>query len=334
MENQHQKIANINLLISEDCSEEDKKIIQLYWQLQETEFLNTPKSIKQKFNIRQSVLNRLNNTYALVSMYILCDSCNSYEKHHATSQSKFKEIIRLKEENRYPGFYNCEYCKEVQQKQLDLEQQKKNRELLVKLKDAVENKNWKNLSNFDKAVLKNSLEMNFDELKSHYGSKLGYSNFIQLIRALENIEHQNLLILHRQSWNNYISSYQYIAKLVEHKDEIKIKQNAQNKPKNSVKMNTETNELKFKLTINEFQNHPDSPKFAGLVTFKQKIIIEPNVEYVFGQWQRTNDQLYLTLIPKENMGNSPSQKRVSNTPIHIRKGITEFLNYLGENLDF
>jgi hypothetical protein len=113
-----------------------------------------------------------------------------------------------------------------------------------------------------------------------------------------------------------------------------IKQSTENQPDNSVTINSETNELKFKLTINEFQNHPDSPKFAGIVTFKQKITIEPDVEYVFGQWQRANDQLYLTLTPKENMDKLPTQKRISKQPIPIRQSITKFLNNIGENLNF
>ena len=330
MDYQHKQIANIQLLISENCSEEHKKIIQVYWKIQETEFLNTPRLIKQKFDISQSELTSLNNAYATVSLYLFCESCNSYEKHKATSQSKFKEIISL-QKSRYPKIFKCEHCKEEQQKQFNLEQQKKKKEIIEKLNEAVENKNWKNLSNFDKAVLKNSLEMNFNELKNHYGSKLGYSNFIQLIKALENIENQNLLALRRQSWNNYITNYQYVAKLVECKDEIII---TKNQPENSVTINTETNELKFKLTINEFQNHPDSPKFAGIVTFKQKIVIEPNIEYVFGQWQRTNDQLYLTLIPKENMDKLPTQKRISNAPISLQKGITDFLNNMEKNNNF
>ena len=50
-------------------------------------------------------------------------------------------------------------------------------------------------------------------------------------------------------------------------------------------IDSETNELKFKLTINENQYHPDSPLHAGTVTFKERIVIEPGVEYIFGLWK-------------------------------------------------
>ncbi|AUC84918.1 hypothetical protein CW731_06255 [Polaribacter sp. ALD11] len=333
MDNQHKKITNIQLNISENCSEENKKIIQLYWELKDTKFLNSPTFITNRFDISQSELNNLNKKFVEVSLHILCKNCTSYEKHKTTSQSSFAHVLNL-QKGRYTDGFTCNHCKEEERIQANLVYQKKKNELNEKLNNAIENKNWENLSNFDKAVLKHALEINFNDLKNYYGSKLGPENFKQLIKALYNIENQNLLILHKDSWNNYITNYEYVAKLVACKDEIIISKSKENQPENSVTINTETNGLKFKLTINEFQNHPDSPKFAGLVTFKQKIVIEPDVEYVFGQWQRANDQLYLTLIPKENMDKLPTQKRISNTPISLQKGITDFLNNMGKNNNF
>lgn len=330
MENKNEQIANLQLHISEDCSEIDKTIIKLYWKFKNLDFINSPRSIQKKFDITQSQLIKIINSHTTITFYAYCKSCNSYEKHIATSQSNFNQTVSHQRSR--ISVFKCEHCKELERAQNYLEQKKKDEEFNQKLNDAIVNKNWEQLSIFEKKLLGNSLEMDFDELKKHYYSKLGQSHYYKFIRALENIENQNLLILYRDTWhNNYIINRKFLPKLLEYKDEINF---VEEKPQNSVTVDEETNTIKLKLTVNETQNHPDSPMFAGTVTFQEKIVIEPGVEYIFGHWQRANNNLYLTLTPLENMDKLPSQKRVSNLPVSMQKGVTDFLNNLGKNLNF
>jgi hypothetical protein len=329
MENQYENIANINLLISESCSEENKNIIKVYWEQESTELLNTPKLIKQRLNLSQSELSTIINTHSSISLYLLCENCNSYEKHKATSQSKFREIINL-QKNRY-NKYKCDYCKEEQRKQINLEEQQKKDELIRKLDKAVYNKNWENLSNFERAILGNCLEMNFNQLKHHYGRLLGQGNFYKLIRGLDAIENQDLIVLKRDSYNGYVKSYQIENRLREYKEEIVLIDEVS---QSSVEIDSATNEIKFKLTINENQQHPDQPMYAGTVTFKERIVIEPGVEYIFGQWHRAKKNLYLTMIPIANLEKSPIQKRISKLPISLQKGVHDFLNNMSKNNSF
>lgn len=330
MKNQNEQIANIQLHISEDCTKTEKQIIDSYWKLLDNEFVNSPRWIKSEFHIDQTGLTLIISTHSTLTLYLLCENCTSYELHNATSQSSFKQIKNL-HRSRYSDNFECRHCIEEQRKQHNLEEQRKNEELNQKLNNAIENKNWKNLSTFEKKLLKNCLEMNFNVLKKHYGSILGKTHYKNFIIALENIENQNLLALERNLRNNYITNYKYLNKLKEYKQEIIF---IEKKTESTVEFNNESNQIRFKLTINEFQNHPDSPLYAGTVTFKEKIVIEPNVEYTFGQWKRANDHLYLTLMPTENLKRLPQQKRISKLPISTQKDVTEFLNNIGENLDF
>lgn len=331
MENKNEQIANLQLHITEDCSKIDKKIIDLYWELQNHDFINSPRSIKKKFNITQTQLTKIISSHTSITFYTYCKSCNSYEKHKATSQSNFKQTISH-QRGRGSSIFKCEDCKELEREQNYLKQKKKDEEFNQKLNDAILSKNWEHLSIFEKILLGNSLEMDFDQLKKHYYSKLGQSLYYKFIRALENIENLYLLILYRDTWhNNYIINHKYLPKLLEYKDEINF---VEEKPQNSVTEDEETNTIKLKLTVNEIQNHPDSPMFAGTVTFQEKIIIEPGVEYIFGHWQRANNNLYLTLTPLENMDKLPTQKRISNLPVSMQKEVTDFLNNLGKNLNF
>jgi len=329
MENQNKQIANIQLHLSENCSDLEKEILQQYWKLNETEFVNAPKAIKKKYAISQSELTKTTATYSTLTFYLFCDHCHSFEKHEAKSQSSFNQTIR-EFHSRYYQSFKCNHCKEVQRQQFHLEQERKRNELIKKLDEAIENKNWKNLSNFEKGVLKNCLEMNFDSLKNHYGKILGSTNFKQLIKALYNIENQELIILERDR-GGYIINYQYLSKLKDFKNEITThKNNSESK----ASFNSETNELKLKLTINKEKFHPDSPLYAGTITFKKQIVINPSIEYVFAQWERANDNLYFTLIPISEFEKFPEQKPISNVPKILRQGIHEFLKNLGGNLDF
>jgi len=330
MKNQNEIIANIQHQISEECSKNEKEIIQLYWKLKDNEFVNSPRSIKKEYNITQSQLIQLISKYSSLSFSMFCENCKSYENHEVKNQTKFINTVRGYR-NKYSNFYKCNYCKGEEEKFEHEEQRKKYIELNIKFNKAIENKNWENLSNFDKIVLKRALEMNFSQLQKYYLNKLGQSNYDTFTSALVNIEKQYLLLLKRNSLNNSIINHGYIDPLLEHKDEIKIKEK---KPQSSVSIDKETNTIKLKLTINEFQKHPDSPLYAGLVKFKEKIVIEPDVEYIFGHWKRSNNNLYLTLTPLENMDKLPSQKRISNLPISMQKGVTDFLKNMGQNLDF
>lgn len=320
------KIANIQLHISENCSDLEKKILKLYWALQEDEFTNTPKLIKKRYSISQSELTQITATHANLSFYLFCKQCNSYEKHEAKSQSAFKTIL-----SQYNKPFKCDSCKESERKQRELARRKERETLINKLEKAVTNKNWEQLSNFEKRVLKNSLELDFDDLKKHYFNLLGKAQYIKFIRALKNIEHHDLLILQRDSWRGWIENRQYIQSLYDAKDLIIIEKTTE---QSEQQLNTTTNGLKLKLTINKERYHPDSPLYAGTITFKEQIIIEPNVEYVFAQWERANDNLYFTLIPTTEFEKLPEQKPISNLPISLQKGITDFLNSLGSNLEF
>ena len=330
MENNFEKIANIELHISDNCSEENKKILEYYWKMENKDFKNLPSLVTKEFNITQNELNNLNTTYASLSLYLLCENCSSYEKHLAKSHFTYKHVIsNHRRKHKYP--IKCNHCIEVERENQRLEFIRKKEEYILKQNSAIENKNWENLSNFERAVLGNCLEMNFNQLKHHYGKLLGRDNFYDLIRALKTIEHQNLIELYKESDNSYIKGYHIENKLKAHKEEIIFLEEV---TESSVEIDSETNEIKFKLTINENQQHPDQPIYAGTVTFNERIVIEPGIEYVFGQWQRANNNLYLTMIPIDNLEKTPTQRRVSKLPISIQKGVKDFLNNIGKNNNF
>lgn len=331
MEDREEKIVNLQLLVDENCTEKEKEIINFYWALEDFEFINTLKQLKERFEISQVEMSKIISRQSELSFYMYCESCNSYENQLATSRTKYLEIIKLKSQKSYNHSYSCNHCAEIERDKVAKAKMEAKKKFLQKFEKAIDDKNWNNLSNYEREILIDCLQMDFKKLKQKYGGGFGNQSFIQLIKTLEKIDDQNLILLLRNERNNYISEYQYLPRLSEFKDEIKVPKKI---TESYSKTNKDSNELRFKLTINDNQHHPDSPLHAGTVTFKERIVIEPGVEYIFGMWQRAKENLYLTMTPIENLDKLPRQKRICDQPITLQKGISDFLNNLGKDLNF
>lgn len=342
MEDQSTKITNLQLKISEHCPEEYKQIIEDYWELdKDFKFVNLSGVVKNKYALTQHQLIKLIKEHSVLSFYKFCKTCNSFELQEVFSQSTCRNNLSVLESSYYA--FKCANCYAVfqakREKKLTFEreiieqqQEEKRLELLKKLNTAINNKVWKRLSNFEKQVLKDSIHFNnFKALKKYYWDTLGSLKFGKLFSALRNIASANLLVLDTDVWDEKrIEDYKFLDRLA--KEDIVV-DSIEKDNVSEVEYDKETNQIKFKLTINDNQNHPDSPLYAGTVKFNERIIIEPGVEYVFGQWQRAYDNLYLTMIPLDNLEKTPTQKRISSLPISLQKGVADFLNNLGRNID-
>lgn len=167
MENTPEKIANLQVQISENCTEKEKNIIQLYWELKGLEFVNTVKRIKEEFKISQADVNKLIATDSTLSLFVYCANCDSYENHWVKTKTQFLEVIKVDTRRYTRSFFKCEYCTQQEQEQIDLLRADAKRKLIEKVELAIDEKNWVNLSNFEKAILGNCLRMDFNQLKKH-----------------------------------------------------------------------------------------------------------------------------------------------------------------------
>lgn len=329
MENTPEKIANLQVQISENCSEKEKRIINFYWEFKDTEFVYTTKQVKELFELSQIEMSKIISTHSILSFYIYCDTCTSYENQQVKNRTKYLELKKVKRQRNYRFLFRCDRCKRIEKNKADKNIEEARKKLIQKFNNAIESKNWNNLTHFEREILSSCLEMNFDQLKKKHGGQLGKESFIKLIKALEKIASLNLIQLNKNGPNSYINAYQHLPRLKEFSSEIKTYEKITS---SYGKINKESNELKFKLTINENQFHPDSPLYAGTVNFKERIVIEPGVEYIFGVWPRANENLYLTMTPIKNLEKLPIQKRICSHPISLQEGITDFLNCLGKDI--
>jgi hypothetical protein len=328
MENTPKKIANLQVKIVKNCSEKEKEIIEGYWKFEGTDFANTPKQLRDKYEISQPELNRIIKNSKL-SYFKYCNSCDSYENLEATSIANFFETTRINVKRIKIKAFKCTYCESIEFEKKQLEEQKANKKFEQKFEQAIELKKWNNLNRLEREILCNCLEMKFSQLGKKYGALHGKEFYIKMIKALEKIAEENLINLVRDPRrNNYISDYHYLPRLADFKDEIKPPKKVTS---SYVETNNVTNELKFKLNVNENQHHPNSPQHTCIVKFKETIVIQPDVEYIASLWNRANENLYLTLTPLENLEKTAKTKSISQQPISIQQGIADFLNRLGKD---
>lgn len=315
-------IKNIQLKISDSCMETDKEIIKLYWQFEDDslEFNHKPTMVRNKFNISQSELNNTIQTESALTFHIHCIHCNSYEENKAQSQTSFNQATKVHRSFRSEN--KCRHCSELQKEKELIQHQEERDALIENLDNAVTEKRWENLTEFQHQLLNRCLTENFSEIKKHYWNELGRSQYKRLFIELEALAYLNLIVIHTDIWTDRVTGYRVYDRL---KKEFEYRPKL-SEPKTEHEIFKETSgQLKFRLTINKGSHHPDSPKYAGIITFKERIVIEPNVEYTFAQWERAGDHLYLTLIPTDEVYPAPNQLPISRLPTSLQDGIQSFL---------
>lgn len=313
-------MKNIQLKIKDLCPNEYIEIIEFYWELNEDplEFKNTPKIVRTKYEIEQPELNKIIQPYSKFTFYLHCKNCNSFEFNEVTSQSTFKQKFK---KHRAPGF-KCQNCIRLENEKEEKKREIKEAELISKLAKAVDEKRWKNISPFQYKLLDHCISKNFKELQQHYWPKLGKDNLKKLFKELHNLAALDLLVLETGTNNYTIYGYAIYHRLRENFEYVPP---VEKKPTVTESKFGDINSLKFKLPVDKRKKHPDDPTHTGTTTFPKRIILEPGVEYSFALWERSNDNLYLVIVPTEDIYPSPKVSSLSLKPIHIQEGIRSFM---------
>ena len=333
----------IGIKFSEDCPEALIEPAKKYYELNDSfEFNFKPGTVKANFDLTNPDMRTIRKETRLICD-ILCSKCQDYVETPVTDQSHFKRIMN--DLNGYVNTFLCEDCltieKEIEHQKYEQQREKDRKERLQrdrdreqKLNEAIDNKKWRELNLFQFEVMKNCLLYDsFYELKQYYWdlnpTKHGFKSFFSALMTLEKKD----LITTESKFDYHkgypvILDYNYINRLksdFEYDYEVEEQKPKNNNISKAVKSGF-TNSLKMRLTINDYQTHPDNPLYAGTITFDKKIIIEPKVQYTFAQWKRSNDDLFFTLIPTTEIEKLPVQKTLSQEPKILQEHITNFLN--------
>ena len=332
MKNITEKIANIKINFFDNCSEKEKNIINEYWEINEKfEFTNGLKEIKLSHNLTSKELTNLIQNHTSLNFYGYCSKCNSYEHNSCTSRSSCASLMHSIKKRYH--VYECKNCirigREIMDAEIEEEIKEDNRLQKIFQLKAIEDKEWMELNKFDYYVLKSCIDFNsFESLKRYYKKKIGEKNYPNLFISMKTLEKNSLLKLSFFEYNKYwISDYQFHPNLKEEFfKSLVIRDSEFEAQKINPTQDSPAEELKIELTINDISDHPDKPKFAGIVSFKENIVLKKGVKYVFGMWERVNNELHLTFIPAEKIAKSPKQIRLSKESKYIQEIINDFLN--------
>ena len=290
-------VNNHQVNYSENCSEDIKEQIQKYWEINNDEFINKPKSIANSLGIPTHEVSILMRKHSSLAFEISCDRCNENTQHIVYSQTAYNQIARK-------SAYICQSCLDIIAENERIEVERIRQEKIKHLTDAIENKHWEKLNRYEYKMLYNLIiANNFNAFLNHYNSKKS-KHFWAAIFKLRDLA---LIVLEYRQYGNTIINALYLKEL---SDALPppSELDEEHTMKEDTSFNKETNELRFKLTKNPNSFSYDSPEYSGVLEFQQTVVLKPGIEYSFGAWKRQNDVLYLSIIPTEDKPLLPKQK--------------------------
>ncbi|MBO3097611.1 hypothetical protein [Gelidibacter pelagius] len=334
MKHLNEKLQKIELLISDDCPDKTKELIQEYWDHDSNyKFSEIPSQIRFKYRLKQKELNATINKFSKLILHIYCGTCKKTEPLPITSQTGFTDTIyHLKRKNPH----KCEQCKtnEAEQRQNRIvseqdEKQKAQREMVMQLiKDsnkAIDAKAWNNLSEFENTVLKHAIQLDsIVELKRYYYGQ-GSQSYKMLFTVLRLLEAEKLLFLDVDlDDKNIIKNYGFLDRLKDEYEYVKTQITIEDKVSN-VASEKETNELNLKLTSNIDDENPNNPQYTSLFTVKEKVTLKPGDEFVCHLYHSENGEMYLKIASLESIKKLPAQIALHLLPIELRIQIEDYL---------
>lgn len=333
MKNNKDKIANLKLEISSDITDQERNLINEYWEMNDKlGFVHSFRSVESKYEWKKAEILNIINLNATIFFDGYCSFCQSFKSLEVKKRADFKNLFRDIKNISYP--YKCKSCTEEMRKNHEKEEelkiQKENEYNEIVQVKAIEDKAWLELSLFDQKILKSCVDFNdFENLKRYYKGKFSEQNYPNLFESMRALGKKSLLKLTFYDFYELrIENYEFHPDLKKinfktEKNSVARGNNVENQPiHSSIK-----DELKFKLTIDTRSHHPDKPRFGGTVKFPKDILFKEGIKYAFGAWERVNNDFYLTFIPVERTTNSPIQKRVTQEPKHIQNIIDRIFKY-------
>ena len=325
------RIVNISIVNKTDCTAAEIDVISKYWKLNEDlDFVYKSRSLIPEAKSIGIKLPPLIRTKSSLNFYVYCGNCQSYEHNSATSQNNFKQSLSIfspATHRRNPQSYKCVHCCKTEQQEQENLRRKEQQEYLDKFRRALEERAWEQLGNFDREVLGNCLKYDIAEVKQIYWGKMGAAGYKKLFRAIKKLGKIHLLqVLYFDG--HKVRDYRYLPEL---KEEFEHEESNSNNSdiveatyQQEYNSSNVTDQVKFRLTLDDERRYPDGPMYSGTVNFKRRIIIEPGVEYSFAQWKRSNEDLFLVLTPISELDLRPSQRRMSDLPTPLKQAIRDF----------
>ena len=286
---------NYQIQIEDNIDESTKNAINDYWLIENGKFVNNQKYFTLKYSLSQTQLSKLVKSNSICIKEEICCTCNVSYNRNVDSKSSFLD--------RYLTNKECANCEE-ERKRIRLEEQKEyirlqeefalnlEKEKALKFNKAIEEKQWLNLNKNELNTLKLIIEsgslkaIKNNVFKSNFNDYLIWKtvnrlNSLGLIHIVRNINNGVLDICYDKNM------YQYLSQVVE-------------TPLSS-------NRLGFSLTKKIEKINLNTPEYGGSFKLGHDVVLQANVEYLYGGWVQTDGSINLRFTQKKEIFTAPLQ---------------------------
>lgn len=312
-------MKNHRINIADEIDETTKMLLEDYWHIDNGKFSNRAKDILVKYGLTQATMNKLvkENSYCDILLE-KCIDCGIDRKVQIYSQSAFNSPD-------YEISGRCGDCTEKFKRKRDKEEMWRiAREKSLKMSNAINQKIWLTLSEFELEILKKIIvSYDTNEAFSYVFDGNIRNKFIW--RAVNKIEKLGLINVERTNGGKSLE-FQYDPRL-----------------KNEIKGNFEKKTvtyLSFSLSKKTNKITSRQPNYSGTFTLRNDILLKAGEKYLYGGWIQTDESINLKFTPLKDIDPGADQTEIENEPKLVGNIIKDLFDDLkfkesyGEHIPF
>jgi len=312
-------MKNYRINIVDEIDETTKLVLEEYWHIENGKFSNRAKDITIKYGLTQASMTKLvrENSYCDI-LLDNCIDCGINRKVHIYSQSAFNSPD-------YEISGRCNDCSEkFKKKKIEDEKLRIAREISFKMSNAINQKKWLSLSEYELDVLMKIIECND---KSEVFSYVFNGNIRDrsIWKIVNKIEDLGLINVERTNGGT----------IIEFQSDSRLK----NEISGSFEKKT-LSYLSFSLAKKANKNKPRQPDYSGTFTLKNDVILKAGEKYLYGGWIQTDESINLKFTPLKDIDPGAEQTEIENEPKLVGAIIKELYDDLkfndsyGEHIPF
>lgn len=277
--------------ISGEIDETTKMLLEDYWHIENGKFSNRAKDISMKYGLTQASMTKLvrENSYCDILLEN-CIDCGVDRKFQIYSQSAFN----------FPHYENsgrCDDCtKKFKKKKIEEEEWRIAQERSLKMSNAINQKIWLTLSEFEFEILKKII-VSYDTNGAFSYVFDGNIRNKFIWKAVNKIEKLGLIKVERTNGGKSLE-FQCDPRL-----------------KNEIRGNFEKKAvtyLSFSLSRKTNKITSRQPDYSGTFTLKNDVLLKAGEKYLYGGWIQTDDSINLKFTPIKDITPGAEQTEIEN----------------------
>ncbi len=291
--------------------EAEINLISDYWENNFGEFKFSLNELSEKYSLKPHLITKIIKEKSEVLKEYKCFGCQEPYKVKIETKGKWNPYSEL--------CSNCESERKRRQKEFEIEQQRireeeernKRAEIENVFLQAISEKRWLNLNQYELEILKQIIQLK--ELKL-IKKEVYNGNFYdkQVWTAVNKLHNLGLIFIRRDDYSNYVHSFEFSESL---ESEI------------SEKINTNiVDYLSFSLVKKASRTEIRQPHYSGTFTLQSDVVLKAGEKYIYGGWEQTDGSINLKFTSIREIEKRTIQSDIEKEPEHISSVLNDFFD--------